>query len=196
MKTQVAVIVCAMASLGAAIPCGESSSQITFENIDPGSYRHLVYGIGTDGLLTIAAESGDCLDVRAVDPTIHHEIHGARAVAVDQPVVVVFDGDCWGITVYQGADTVDPDRHPYLRCYGDDELLSGGSYGWIKIGGELGPGSYQRLFYRPASESIDYCILEPEGEGVFMSVLDYKADDQTEQAKVRAGLRDPAKSAR
>lgn len=205
MKTLLTLILCAFLSLGAAIPCGDIAGPITFGDIGPGPQRHLVWGYGTDGLVTIAtlgttAEPPGCLEVRAIDQTIHADILGERAVAVDEPIIIDFQRqDCWGVTVYLGADDFDADRHPQLQCYAEPGVPTGGDYGMGSFGPEAWIDEEEEyaflyLFYQVlrypfgnyVPRPIDYCILEPGGEGVFLSAVHYVVDQEPQSARRRS----------
>ena len=178
-------------NLGAVLPCQTATpTRADFEDLQPGSYRLLAYSAGDQGVVTVATESGTCLDVRTVDQTIHHNALGNRAVSVSEPLVIDFEGqDCWGVSMVLGADGFDAARHPQLTCY-TDGLMMGGSSAWSEFGPEAevaghpgaAAGAFLHFFpyrgelpgYTP--RPIDHCVLDPDGADVFMSTLQYKFD--------------------
>jgi len=206
MKAKLIAIFCAIAAMGLTIPCDDLSPLIGFEfdEFRTGSYRELTSGFGDTGVVSIRSVSGNCFDIREVDQTIHNDVFGDRAFTVDEPMIVEFKGqDNWGIVAYYGSDTFDHDRHSSMMCYAyDDEggpdIYIGGDIGQTTFGpeeliDELGSpdAGFQYMVYFPGRRPflsyvprpIDYCVFDPDGEDVFIGLI--QADPATVTVKSR-----------
>lgn len=185
MKTLMCTLLCALAALGAALPCQSTApGAATFEELDPGAYRQLAYDAKDHGAVVLTAKSGECLEVRAVG-TGHMRSLQKRAVSLAESVVLDFQGqDCRRLSVLLGADTFDPSRVVELACYEQGDVLRATmrvqyTFGplslWNDQAGFTMPGAILGLDVSQdaGSQPIDYCELTG-ADGVFLSRLWYR----------------------
>ncbi len=198
MKKAIIFLVLVLVSFVSAstIPCVDKSPLvgIEFDDLRVGSLKQIQTVVGQSAIVTITMDNGDCFDVREVDQTIHNDNFGDRAITVDSLLRVDFSGqDVWGIIMYIGSDTFDVDRHSFMKCFASDGDYIGGDEAGSPYGPEAftdeqevftGPFQYmvfiisRRPFLNYVPRPIDYCLLDPDGENVFVGLIQTKTDEE------------------
>ena len=178
------------------IPCVDKSplAGIEFDDLRVSSLKQIQTVVGKSAIVTITMDNGDCFDVRKVDQSIHNDNFGDRAVTAHSLLKIDFSGqEVWGLVMYLGSDTFDTERLSFLECYAKDGDFIGGDRAGAPFGPEAfaneqevftGPFQYmvflvsRRPFLNYVPKPIDYCLLDPDGDDVFVGLIQTLTDEE------------------
>jgi len=171
-----------MVALLFSTPCAEPVLwQIEFESLKPGMYQALREVDAEGNKVTVQTESGECLELEALDPDAGHldMKFGDQVIRADEPLLIEYAGPTLpkSVTVYMGSAVYVENRRPCFQC-----RQTTGRRMTVCAMMDFGLGDYLDLeidvhAWGRNAAPIESCTIWPMGEDVFAVLFQPRPDE-------------------